>query len=112
MAQGIDNAALFSKIRKCNNDAVNFVPMFAKQIAAQPSFCRRFDRAKLRFFRGQGDGADAGRRQHSEHFFPARFRQVVGKKAAVAYNHAERHLFRHCYFLRLLAECRGRKPMV
>jgi hypothetical protein len=98
-ADGVDYAALFAKVGKGNDDAVDFVGVLLEQFCALLRLSVSLHRAVFGVLRAQHDGAGAGSLKDLDDLIAAGFCQVIRKKSAIAYNDAKCHCLLRCHFL-------------
>ncbi len=86
IADGVGDTALVAEVRQGNDDAVDFIAVFAEEIAAAARLFMSFDGTVLRFFRAQRDYFDSGLLEYAEHFVSAFFGQMVREESTISYN--------------------------
>ena len=88
-AQSVRDAFFIAEIRQADNNAVNLFAVLLEQIGATAGVGQRFDRAKLRQFRGQADRSVAFLLERLQHFVAAVAGEHGGEESPVADDNAE-----------------------
>ena len=89
--QRFGNGTLIAEVRQRHDDAVDFLSMLLKQLRATRGLLPRLHGAILGIAFPEKDGFDALGVERSDHLLPARTRQMVREKAAVANKDTEHH---------------------